>query len=98
MSRGEVPSTRGNSKSSVEERRDLRVSERLSENMELLLRLGCIPTSAKVAARLRGRWRIFDGDGLTCLMFWEGGGKLRFESFSEAIVREIQTEKKTWQN
>jgi hypothetical protein len=52
---GEPGLYRGRSRSSVDERKDLRVSERPSEKTELLLRFNDVPPSANVVALLRPR-------------------------------------------
>jgi hypothetical protein len=66
---GEPDLYRGRSRSSVDERRDLRVSERPSEKIELLLRFNDVAPSVNVAVLLRPRWRSCEGGGLICLVF-----------------------------
>lgn len=66
----------------MDERRDFRTSETLSENKELLLRFKDIVLSPKAADRAMGRWRSRDGLGLRRPPVGEGDGKVTLEAFS----------------
>jgi hypothetical protein len=63
----------------VEERRDFRASDRVSENIELLRLFRSMDGSAKVAARPRGRWRR-PGCGLACRALPVAGGAFSLSS------------------
>ena len=73
--------------SSVDERRDLRVSEKESERNELCRRLSGGLPSANVDARPSGRCLKPCGEGLTCRPEEAGGGRVIADGFSDAILR-----------
>ena len=71
--------------SSVDERRDFRVSENVSDRKELRRRLNGGFPSAKVDDLPKGRCVRPCGEGLTCRPEVDGGGKMIEGCFSEAI-------------
>ncbi len=81
---------RGKKMSSVDERRDLRVSESVSERKELDLRLSDAFPSANVVALPSGRCLRSWEDGLTRRPVWSSGGSVMDGDLSEAmeVVRE----------
>ena len=80
------PLTRGNRRSSVDERRDFRASEALSEKKELFLRFRYTAAASPKAvdrARVRGCRR--DGLGLRRPPVGQGDDKVMFDAFSIII-------------
>jgi hypothetical protein len=77
---------RGSNISSVDERRDFRVSEKVSERNELRRRLSAGFPSANVDARPSGLCLKPCGEGLICRPDVVGGGRVIEDGFSEAIV------------
>ena len=71
--------------SSVDERRDFRVSEKESERNELRRRLGIEFGSAKVDALPRGRCLKPCGEGLTFRPEEDGGERVVEAGFSEPM-------------
>ena len=92
---------RGRRMSSVDERNDFRVSEKVSERNELLRRFGIGLPSAKVDALLKGRCRRPIGEGLVCRPDEVGGGSVIEAGFSEAISgqmgEKVESSSQVWQ-